>query len=70
MEVPQVSDRGGGGLQIGRIAVPSECPMLSYRLSLAQFFGSFFYLECCAHLFRIKISDLCGEHCHFSVPPL
>jgi hypothetical protein len=62
VEVPQVSDRGGTGLQIGRIAVSSECPMLSYRISLPYFFGSFFYLECCAYLFRIKMSVLCGEH--------
>jgi len=62
MEVPQVSDRGGGGLQIWRIAVSLECLMLSYRIALPYFFGSFFDLECCAHLFRIKISVFCGEH--------
>jgi hypothetical protein len=60
MEVPLVSVRGAGGLQI-RIAIYSECPMISYIISLPYFFGSFF-LERCAHLFRIKISVLCGEH--------
>jgi len=62
IEVPRVSDRGGGGLQIRRIALSSECSMLSYRISLLYFFGNFSYLECCAHLFRIEICVLCAEH--------
>jgi hypothetical protein len=60
MEVPLVSVRGAGGLQI-RIAISSECSMITYRISLPYLFGSFF-LERCAHLFGIKISVLCGEH--------
>jgi hypothetical protein len=61
MEVPLLSDRGAGDLQI-RTAVSSGCPMLSYKVPLPHFFGDFFYLESCAHLFRVNISVLCGDH--------
>lgn len=60
MEVSQFSDRGGGGIRMLRIAISSFHAQLQNFFSM--FLREFIFSDCCAHLFRLIISVLFGEH--------